>query len=86
MPTNDEIREKKLAIVRAIKSNYIRSEDSGAWIISLIDEIEDLARSDTAKQIFKELDDILMDYFVDAKLEWEIYYGYTALKKKYKVD
>ena len=75
MPTNDEIKQKA-------------SEKEWDYSASFKDKADDYenylmneARADTAKQIFKELEEIELDSYYLMENE-----KYEALKKKYKIE
>ena len=55
---NDKINIKKLKIAESLTEHYSSVGDVGAKILELVDEIEDLARYDTANQIFAELEKV----------------------------
>ena len=94
MATKDEINKRKLRIAKSLNSHFISAGDSGAKILELLDEIEDLARHNTSNQIFAELDDILkrgsevydsVEHIVYHELTIEDEREYQEIKKKYKV-
>ena len=101
MKTKDEINKRKLRIAKSLNSHFISVGDSGAKILELLDEIEDLARRNTSNQIFAEFDKTLKrgrmlkrEGKVYDSVKYKVHHGliiedekeYQEIKKKYKVD
>ena len=78
MPTNDEIKYKGGVELANNKS-----------LESVIDKMLKEARADTAKQIFKELEDNVIHIRgnnEDIRISWSSAKKYFTLKKKYNIE